>query len=80
MSDLPTFYSGEEIRIDLELHDESGVGNVLGVFAHEGGIDPGGGCCSKDSPVGSKFRCSGALYCLDERDPMGKGSVGQGGV
>jgi hypothetical protein len=46
VSDLPTFYSGEEIRIDLELHDESGVGNVLGVFAHE---DPG--AFSREDPA-----------------------------
>ena len=30
--EVPTFYSGEEIRIELELRDESGVGQVLGVF------------------------------------------------
>ena len=38
VAELPTFYSGEQIRIELELHDESGVGQVLGVFTH---VDPG---------------------------------------
>jgi hypothetical protein len=38
VADVPTFYSGEQIRIELELHDESGVGQVLGVFTH---VDPG---------------------------------------
>ena len=46
MVDLPTFYSGEQIRIELELHDESGVGQVLGVFTH---ADPG--AFSREDPA-----------------------------
>jgi hypothetical protein len=46
VADLPTFYSGEEIRIELELRDESGVGHVLGVFAH---ADPG--AFSREDPA-----------------------------
>jgi hypothetical protein len=46
VADVPTFYSGEEIRIELELRDESGVGHVLGVFAH---ADPG--AFSREDPA-----------------------------
>ena len=44
--DVPTFYSGQEIRIELELRDESGVGQVLGVFTH---ADPG--AFSREDPA-----------------------------
>jgi hypothetical protein len=44
--DLPTFYSGQEICIELELRDESGVGQVLGVFTH---ADPG--AFSREDPA-----------------------------
>jgi hypothetical protein len=44
--DIPTFYSGEQIRIELELHDESGVDQVLGVFTH---ADPG--AFSREDPA-----------------------------
>jgi hypothetical protein len=46
VADVPTFYSGEEMRIELELRDESGVGHVLGVFAH---ADPG--AFSREDPA-----------------------------
>ena len=34
LAEIPTFFSGEAIRLELELRDESGVGQVMGVFAH----------------------------------------------
>lgn len=34
MSEIPTFYLGDTIRVELRLHDKSGVSRVVGVFTH----------------------------------------------
>jgi hypothetical protein len=34
MAQIPTFYRGETIRVELSLRDETGVAHVVGVFAH----------------------------------------------